>query len=74
MNNYHFATQALHTRYVKEDVHGSLRMPVYDSAAFEFDEQTQKEMGIRPSMLRLSIGIEEVEDLVNDIESALIGT
>jgi len=28
-------------------------------------------MGIRPGMMRLSVGIEGVEDLIEDIEQAL---
>ncbi|MBU2508705.1 MAG: aminotransferase class V-fold PLP-dependent enzyme [Bacteroidetes bacterium] len=30
-------TRAIHTRFAKKDPHGSLQMPVYDSASFEFD-------------------------------------
>ena len=30
-------TRAIHTRFAKKDPHGSLHMPVYDSASFEFD-------------------------------------
>lgn len=35
------------------------------------DEDAQAEIGIRPGLIRLSIGIEEVEDLVADLEQAL---
>ncbi|MBI5555158.1 MAG: O-acetylhomoserine aminocarboxypropyltransferase/cysteine synthase [Elusimicrobia bacterium] len=32
-----FTTKAIHTPFLKKDTHGSLRMPVYDTVAFEFD-------------------------------------
>lgn len=32
-----FTTKAIHTPFLRKDTHGSLRMPVYDTAAFEFD-------------------------------------
>ncbi len=33
-----FATKAIHGAKLKKDVHGALRMPVYDSVAFEFEK------------------------------------
>lgn len=38
MSKKGFTTRLLHTPYAKKDTHGSLRMPIYDSAAFEFDD------------------------------------
>jgi O-acetylhomoserine (thiol)-lyase len=35
---YGFATRAIHCRPFKKDVHGALRTPVYDCAAFEHDD------------------------------------
>jgi O-acetylhomoserine (thiol)-lyase len=37
----------------------------------EFTEAERREAGIRDTMLRLSVGIENVEDLMEDIEQAL---
>lgn len=37
----------------------------------EYDDQLKKEMGVRETMIRLSVGIEEASDLIADIESAL---
>jgi len=37
----------------------------------EFSEDERKEAGIRDTMMRLSVGIENVEDLLADIEQAL---
>ncbi|KAJ3042777.1 hypothetical protein HDV00_006596 [Rhizophlyctis rosea] len=38
-----------------------------------FSEEQRVEMGIRPGMLRLSAGIEDVRDLIGDLERALAG-
>jgi O-acetylhomoserine (thiol)-lyase len=43
MDQYSFTTRALHTRYSKPDVHGALRMPVYDTAAFEYNTAEELE-------------------------------
>ncbi len=37
----------------------------------EYDADLKKEMGVRESMIRLSVGIEDVEDLINDFRNAL---
>jgi len=37
----------------------------------EFPEKRKTELGVRPTMLRLSVGIEDVEDLVDDLEKGL---
>ena len=37
----------------------------------EFTETERKEMGIRPTMMRLSVGIEGPDDLIDDIKQAL---
>ena len=34
-------------------------------------EDAQKEAGIKPSLLRLSVGIEHMPDLISDISNAL---
>ncbi|NOX64868.1 MAG: O-acetylhomoserine aminocarboxypropyltransferase/cysteine synthase [Chlorobi bacterium] len=38
----------------------------------EFSKEQKDEMGIRDTMIRLAVGIEDVEDLIFDIEQALI--
>ncbi len=43
MNNLGFTTRVLHTHFLKDDPHGALHMPVYDSAAFEFDRAENME-------------------------------
>jgi O-acetylhomoserine (thiol)-lyase len=40
----------------------------------EFTEEERKNAGIRDTMMRLSVGIENVEDLIADIEMALAET
>lgn len=32
-----FTTKAIHTSFLKKDVHGALKMPIYDCVSFEFD-------------------------------------
>jgi O-acetylhomoserine (thiol)-lyase len=43
----------------------------YHTIYSEFSAQEKEEMGIRPTSMRLSVGIEDVEDLVADIVQAL---
>lgn len=49
----------------------SLIIHPYSTIYGEFPDEKRKEAGIRPTMLRLSVGIENVGDLLKDIESAL---
>jgi O-acetylhomoserine (thiol)-lyase len=51
----------------------SLILHPYSTIYAEFPESERLEMGIRPTMLRLSVGIEGVEDLIDDMEQALEG-
>ena len=37
----------------------------------EFSDDEKQEMGVRPTLMRLSVGIEEVEDLIADFKQAL---
>lgn len=43
----------------------------YSSQYFSFDEPTRKKLSITPDMLRLSVGIESVEDICEDLGQAL---
>jgi O-acetylhomoserine (thiol)-lyase len=43
----------------------------YSTIYAEFTEEERREAGIRDTMLRLSVGIENVEDLIADMEQAL---
>ena len=49
----------------------SLIIHPYSTIYTEFSENDRHEMGIRPSMMRLSVGIEGAEDLIADMEQAL---
>lgn len=49
----------------------SLIIHPYSTIYTEFSENDRREMGIRPTMMRLSVGIEGAEDLIEDIEQAL---
>ena len=37
----------------------------------EFNEERKLELGVRPNMLRLSVGIEDIEDLEDELEKGL---
>ena len=37
----------------------------------DVESENQRDMGIRPSMVRLSVGIEHPEDLIVDLQQAL---
>jgi len=48
-----FITKILHTKFSKEDPHGSMHMPVYDNVAFEFKTAEELELafaGRKPAM------------------------
>lgn len=44
MKNLKFITKILHTKFLKEDPHGSLHMPVYDDVTFEFKTAEELEL------------------------------
>jgi cystathionine beta-lyase/cystathionine gamma-synthase len=52
------------------DVHSMMLYPVMSSHR-EISPQHRQRMGIRDSLVRLSVGIEAVEDIVADLEQAL---
>jgi O-acetylhomoserine (thiol)-lyase len=45
----------------------------YSSQYISFDEETRRALGILPEMVRLSVGIEDVQDLFEDLDQALKG-
>ena len=49
----------------------TLIIPVAPTIFFEAGAETRKAMGISDGMLRLSVGIEDIEDLLADFEQAL---
>jgi O-acetylhomoserine (thiol)-lyase len=51
----------------------SLIIHPYSTIYAEFQESERLKMGIRPTMMRLSVGIEGAEDLMEDIVQALEG-
>ena len=52
------------------DVHSMMLYPVMASHR-ELSPKQRERMGIRPNLVRLSVGIEAVEDIVSDLEGAL---
>ena len=51
-------------------VESLLEVPAYFSHA-ELDEETKNKLGITDTLIRLSVGIENVEDLIDDLKTAL---
>jgi len=49
----------------------SLIIHPWSTIYFEYPESTRLELGVRDTMLRLSVGIEDIEDLISDVEQAL---
>ncbi len=47
MRDLKFVTKILHAKLLKEDPHGSLRMPVYESVAFEFKTAQEIELAFQ---------------------------
>jgi O-acetylhomoserine (thiol)-lyase len=43
----------------------------YSSQYVSFDDATRQDLSITPDMIRLSVGIEAVEDICEDLEQAL---
>ena len=74
-----FITKILHTKFLKEDPHGSLHMPVYDNVAFEFKSAQDLELafaGKKPSHMYSRISnptVEHFEQQVRAITGA-VGT
>lgn len=61
-----FATKAIHGVRLKKDVHGSLRVPVYDSVAFEYESARDMQLafeGKKPAHAYSRISNPTVEDL-----------
>lgn len=50
----------------------TLAIPVAQTIFYELGPERRAEMGISESMIRLSVGIEDVEDLITDFKNALI--
>jgi O-acetylhomoserine (thiol)-lyase len=49
----------------------TLAIPVAQTIFFELGAERRAEMGIPDTMIRLSVGIEDTEDLVEDFRQAL---
>ena len=49
----------------------TLAIPVAQTIFYELGPERRAEMGISESMIRLSVGIEDVQDLIADFKNAL---
>jgi cystathionine beta-lyase/cystathionine gamma-synthase len=55
-----------------EDPHGSPHTPVYTTTTHHgLSEEERARRGITGSMVRLSVGLEDAEDLIANLEQAL---
>ncbi len=64
MKDTKFITKILHTKFLKEDAHGSLHMPLYENVAFEFksaEELEQAFLGKKPAHMYSRISNPTVE-------------
>jgi len=72
-----FITKILHAKFLKEDPHGSLHMPVYDSVTFEFKSAEELELafqGKKPSHMYSRISnptIEHFEQRIKAVTGAV---
>lgn len=72
-----FITRILHTKFLKEDPHGSLHMPVYDDVTFEFKTAEDLELafsGRKPAHMYSRISnptVEHLEQKVTVMSDAL---
>jgi O-acetylhomoserine (thiol)-lyase len=67
-----FSTKAIHNQFFKKDTHGALRMPIYDTVAFEFDSAEDIEnafLGKKPSHTYSRITNPTVEHFEAQIKS-----
>jgi len=72
-----FTTKILHTSYNKKDIHGTLRMPVYDTAAFEFPDAESLEdafLNRKPGHVYSRLTnptVEHLEKIIKEVTGAL---
>ena len=67
-----FITKILHTKFSKEDPHGSMHMPVYDNVAFEFKTAEELELafaGRKPAHMYSRISNPTVEHFEQRIKA-----
>jgi len=80
MNTKDYTTRVLHTPFAKKDSHNALHMPVYDNAAFEFDNAQDMELafaGRKPAHSYSRITnptVEHLEQVVKNTTGALTVT
>ena len=68
-----FITKILHTKFLKEDSHGSLHMPVYDNVTFEFKSAEELELafqGRKPAHMYSRISNPTVEHFEQRVKAA----
>jgi O-acetylhomoserine (thiol)-lyase len=51
----------------------TLAIPVAHTIYYEMGPQRRASMGIADSLIRISVGIEDIDDLIDDFDRALSG-
>ncbi len=77
MKEYKFITKILNTRFLKEDAHGAMHMPVYENVAFEFKNAEDLELafqGKKPAHMYSRISNPTVENFEQRIRSVTDAT
>jgi O-acetylhomoserine (thiol)-lyase len=77
MGGGNFRTRILHTRFLKEDSHGALHMPVYDNVTFEFKSAEDQELafqGKKPAHMYSRISNPTVEHFEQRIKAVTEAT
>ncbi|MCQ9205037.1 MAG: PLP-dependent transferase [Omnitrophica bacterium] len=70
MKNLKFVTKILHNKFLKEDPHGALHMPIYDNVAFEFKSAEDIELafqGKKPAHMYSRISNPTIENFEQKI-------
>src|SRR5690554_8106560 len=73
MKSKNISTRILHTPFLRKDANGALRMPVYDSVAFEFETAESIAAAFRgelPGHVYSRIGNPTVEHFENQMKEA----
>ncbi len=72
MADLHFISKILHNKFLKEDPHGALHMPVYDNVTFEFKKAEDLELafaGKKPSHMYSRISNPTVENFEQRVKA-----
>jgi O-acetylhomoserine/O-acetylserine sulfhydrylase-like pyridoxal-dependent enzyme len=70
-NRHAFATRVVHAEGGRDPATGAVSMPIMTHASVPVEQN--RVLGIGDGLVRLSVGIEDLEDLIADLDQALAG-